>query len=208
MRRTSFVGALVAVALGAVLAFAIQGTPKDLDLHVTGLIILLAGLADLAVRFLIADSPLLSTQAAAVAAVVEPLGEPVLDVFGNPISPVAPPPGFEPVPMPAAGAMAQFEEPVYQEGPELLLGLGPDDPDWNGVGPNGMGLSGMGPEELGLSVEESRDRAMAHARARDLVLYEQAVAAAGDGEIPAQGMPATTLSGRPIRTRRRRRITR
>lgn len=91
MNRTSFVGALAAVALGAVLAFAVQGSPRQLDLHVTGMIILIAGLADLVIRFMVADSPLLSSRAAAVAAVVEPIGEPVLDVFGNPVTPAAQP---------------------------------------------------------------------------------------------------------------------
>ena len=85
MRRTSFAGALVAVAIGAVLAFAVHSSPKDLDLQEAGLIIMLGGVADLLVRFAVADSPLLSSQAAEVAAVVEPSGEPVLDAAGNPV---------------------------------------------------------------------------------------------------------------------------
>jgi hypothetical protein len=85
MRRISFVGAMVAVAIGAVLAFAVTGTPKDLDLQTAGLCIMLGGIVDLVVRFAIADSPLLSRQSAEVAAVVEPVGDPVLDASGNPV---------------------------------------------------------------------------------------------------------------------------
>jgi hypothetical protein len=198
MKRTSFAGALVAVALGAVLAFAIQGSPKDLDLHATGLIIMVAGLADLIIRFAISNSPLLSPETAAVAAVVEPLGEPVLDVFGNPIMPVAPSRGLEPaamaVPvqtqMPSYGPAAMpvnEAEPVYYDETRPLL------PDFDPV------------EPIGAAEEEVRDRAMAHARARDMALYEQAMAAAEDGDVPGTAVPATTLSGRPIRGRRLRR---
>lgn len=85
MRRTSFAGALAAIAIGAILAFAIQSSPKDLDLQAAGLILVIAGAADLLIRSLIADSPLLSRQSAEVAAVVEPVGDPVLDAAGNPI---------------------------------------------------------------------------------------------------------------------------
>ncbi|HET9169982.1 MAG TPA: hypothetical protein VFN97_11110 [Actinospica sp.] len=86
MRRTSFIGALAAVAIGAVLAFAVHATPSWLDLQQAGIIVLLGGVADLLVRFLIADSPLLSPPAAEVAAVVEPLGDPVLNAAGSPVS--------------------------------------------------------------------------------------------------------------------------
>jgi hypothetical protein len=85
MRRTSFFGALTVIALGGVLAFAIQSSPAWLDVHVAGLIMMVAGVADLLIRFILGDDPLLSPEAADVAAVVEPMGEPVLDVFGNPI---------------------------------------------------------------------------------------------------------------------------
>lgn len=116
MRRTSFVGALSAVALGGVLAFGIQSTPKDLDLHMTGLIIMIAGIADLVLRFLIADSPLFSQSTADVAAVVEPMGEPVLDAFGNPIvaaEPSARPPLVVPaIPHPTQVLPVITEEPV------------------------------------------------------------------------------------------------
>jgi hypothetical protein len=87
MRRTSFFGALTAIAIGGVFAFAIQSSPNWLDLRVAGMIVMIAGIADLLIRFAIRDDPLLSQEAADVAAVVEPLGEPVLDVFGNPIRP-------------------------------------------------------------------------------------------------------------------------
>ncbi|HWG26175.1 hypothetical protein [Actinospica sp.] len=86
MRRTSFAGALTAMAIGAVLAFAVQSSPRWLDLQAAGLIVMLGGAADLLVRSLISDSPLLSPQAADVAAVVEPLGDPVLDAVGNPVN--------------------------------------------------------------------------------------------------------------------------
>lgn len=86
MRRTSFIGALLAIAIGAVLAFAVHATPDWLDLQQAGIIVLLGGVADLLVRFLIADSPLLSPEAADVAAVVEPLGDPVLDAAGSPVN--------------------------------------------------------------------------------------------------------------------------
>lgn len=85
MRRTSFAGALAALAVGAVLAFAVHASPKDLDLREAGLIIMIGGAVDLLVRSVIADNPLLSRQAADVAAVVEPVGEPVLDPEGNPV---------------------------------------------------------------------------------------------------------------------------
>ena len=91
MRRTSFFGALAVIALGGVLAFAIQSSPTWLDVHVTGLIIMVAGVVDLVIRFVLGNDPLLSQDAADVAAVVEPMGEPVLDVFGNPIRQTAAP---------------------------------------------------------------------------------------------------------------------
>ena len=107
--RTSFAGALVIMAIGAVLAFAVQSSPKDLDLRTAGLILMLGAAADLLIRTLIADSPLLGRESAEVAAVLEPIGEPVLDAAGNavivpnpassPIGPplVGPPPGTVPV---------------------------------------------------------------------------------------------------------------
>lgn len=122
--RTSFAGALVVMAIGAVLAFAVQGSPKYLDIHATGLILALGAAADLAIRALIADSPLLSPESADVAAVVEPLGEPVLDAAGNPVvvpnpsSPmarpplIAPPPGTVPPGSPVE-TLVITDEPYY-----------------------------------------------------------------------------------------------
>jgi hypothetical protein len=100
MRRTSFFGALTVIAIGGVFAFAIQSSPAWLDVHVAGMIMMVAGIADLAIRFILGDNPLLSQDAADVAAVVEPVGDPVLDVFGNPIRPAPvrvlqpPPPAY------------------------------------------------------------------------------------------------------------------
>ena len=86
-RRGSFFGALAVIALGGILAFAVQHSPRWLDLHATGVILIFAGIFTLVLRFTIGNSPLLSKQAADVAAVVEPLGEPMLDAFGNPVPP-------------------------------------------------------------------------------------------------------------------------
>jgi hypothetical protein len=86
MRRTSFVGALAAIAIGAVLAFAVHASPHWMNLQQAGFIVLLGGAADLIIRTLISDSPLLGPAAADVAAVVEPLGDPVLDAAGGPVS--------------------------------------------------------------------------------------------------------------------------
>jgi len=122
--RTSFAGALVVMAIGAVLAFAVQGSPRYLDIHATGLILALGAAADLAIRALIADSPLLSQESADVAAVVEPLGEPVLDAAGNPVvvpNPgsamarpplIAPPPGTVP-PGSTVETLVVTDEPYY-----------------------------------------------------------------------------------------------
>ncbi|WP_157436705.1 hypothetical protein [Actinospica robiniae] len=122
--RTSFAGALLVMAIGAVLAFAVQGSPRYLDIHATGLILALGAAADLAIRALIADSPLLSPESADVAAVVEPLGEPVLDAAGNPVvvpnpgSPmarpplIAPPPGTLPPGSPVE-TLVITDEPYY-----------------------------------------------------------------------------------------------
>jgi hypothetical protein len=127
MRRTSFVGALAAVAIGAVLAFAVHASPHWMDLQEAGLIVLIGGAADLLIRSLIADSPLLGPSAADVAAVVEPLGDPVLDAAGNP---VALPPQQRPVtaapevwvteqvpgqqPYPDAAVLPEHDRAVYE----------------------------------------------------------------------------------------------
>lgn len=73
------------MALGAVLAFAIHSTPKDFDLRTAGVVLIIAGAGDLIIRSLMADSPLLGPRSADVAAVVERVGEPVLDAAGNPV---------------------------------------------------------------------------------------------------------------------------
>ncbi|HEV2640255.1 MAG TPA: hypothetical protein VGX23_34300 [Actinocrinis sp.] len=134
---------------------------------------------------------------------VEPLGEPVLDVFGNPIVPAGTPASVDPYavgPSSAVmpGSVPVVEEPAYAEYPEYgdesrpLLDLGPQD---------------LSHDQLTISEEENRERAMAHARARDQALYEQALAAASDGDIPGLApAQATDLAGRPLRARRRRRI--
>ncbi len=130
--RTSFAGALVTMAIGAVLAFAVRSSPTYLDLRTTGVILVLGAAADLIIRSLIADSPLLGRESAEVAAVLEPIGEPVLDAAGNPVvvrnpgpsrihSPViAPPVGTPPVgtmpPENLADTLVVTDEP-YQAGP-------------------------------------------------------------------------------------------
>jgi hypothetical protein len=121
MRRTSFVGALAAVAIGAVLAFAVQASPHWINLQEAGLIVLIGGAADLIIRALIADSPLLSPPAADVAAVIEPLGDPVLDAAGNPVNlPPQPPRGpeewvaVEPVPAARPEVLAEHDRAIYE----------------------------------------------------------------------------------------------
>lgn len=121
MTRTSFAGALVAIAVGGVLAFAIRSTPKDLNLREAGLIIIVAGIADLAIRFLVASSPLLPAQTAEVASVVEPFGEPLLEQMGEPavdahgrvitVTPATVPPTHAPGFVPAG----QEVEYLYEE---------------------------------------------------------------------------------------------
>ncbi|MBR7837166.1 hypothetical protein KDL01_28070 [Actinospica durhamensis] len=99
--RTSFAGALVTMAIGAVLAFAVQSSPKYLDLRTAGVILMLGAAADLLIRTLIADSPLLGRESAEVAAVLEPIGEPVLDAAGNPV--IVPNPASSPIGPPLVG---------------------------------------------------------------------------------------------------------
>lgn len=134
--RTSFAGALVVMAIGAVLAFAVQGSPRYLDIHATGLILALGAAADLAIRALIADSPLLSPESADVAAVLEPLGEPVLDAAGNPVVVphpgsamarpplIAPPPGTMPPGSPVE-TLVITDEPYYPPGSAVPGGTDP-----------------------------------------------------------------------------------
>ncbi|MBR7827989.1 hypothetical protein KDK95_16860 [Actinospica sp. MGRD01-02] len=126
MRRTSFVGALAAVAIGAVLAFAVNGTPQWINLQQAGLIVLLGGVADLIVRTVIADSPLLAKPAADVAAVVEPLGDPVLDAAGNPVSLPSTAPGeewvaVEPLPQSPQVPQIPLDPPPSQATPQVVV---------------------------------------------------------------------------------------
>lgn len=169
MRRTSFVGALTAVALGGALAFGIQSSPKNLDLHLTGLIIMIAGIADLVLRFLIADSPLFSRTTADVAAVVEPVGEPVLDAFGNPIvtaETAARPPLVAPI------------APVVRH-PTRVLPVVVDEPQ-SVVQPPATAVHQQQPET------------------------DQVVRQVGDHTTDEALVPVSPLTGRPVRTRRRR----
>jgi hypothetical protein len=179
VNRSSFVGALVFTALGAVLAFAIQPSLSWLDVRTAGVIIMIAGICDLVIRFAVADSPLLSPQVAEVSALVEPLGEPVLDVFGNPISSVTPPSGAAPVLMdPAVEQVmpmvpAQAQEPEYVEYPAY-----PEYPaELQAPVQHSYPAQAQQPYP---SEEDMREQAIADARARDLARYEQTLAAAGD----------------------------
>jgi hypothetical protein len=86
MTRSSFAAALSFIAVGAVLAFAVHSSATAFNVNLAGFIVLLAGVADLAVRFMIGSSPLLSPETAEIAAVLEPVGEPVLDAFGRPVT--------------------------------------------------------------------------------------------------------------------------
>src|SRR5579859_4864361 len=54
MRRTGFVGALAAVAIGTVLAIGVAASPRWLDLREVGLFLVLVGAAVLVIRILIA----------------------------------------------------------------------------------------------------------------------------------------------------------
>jgi hypothetical protein len=182
--RTSFAGALVTMALGAVLAFAVQGSPKYLDIHVAGLILVLGAAADLTIRAVISDSPLLSQETADVAAVVEPVGEPVLDAAGNPIvvanpasAParpplVAPPPGTR-----SAGPM-----------PETLIVT--DEPYYPTVAsPPAAGL----PRPSSAAAAARREAAVGGAE-----IIPGAVPTPPEPESP---VAVTTLTGRPVRPR-------
>ncbi len=178
MRRTSFLGALTVITLGGVLAFAIQSSPHDLDLHATGLIIMIAGIATLVIRFLLADSPLLGSQAADVAAVVEPLGEPVLDVFGNPISSTVPQTTLRPPPL----EVPLYGPPVpmvasYAEDGEMLVGGGlVEGMPGSGAAPGYV----TGPDETQLMAPVQQ-------------------------QPPTSLTPVYALTGRPVRVGRRRR---
>lgn len=206
MRRTSFVGALIAVAVGGVFAFAFQSSPRWLDVHAAGLIIMIAGVADLLIRFALGDSPLLTQQAADVAAVVEPLGEPVLDVFGNPIMTAPPPPTLQPppleVPVPYSPP-TEVDEPSAGDGTgttgagtlRIPSAVAPDDTQ-------DIPLVEAGPVEI-IRPADPMERYAAH----DRQVHDQVVRQVGDYEPPAALAPVSALTGRPVRggwLRRRR----
>ena len=173
MRRTSFMGALAVIAVGGALAFGIKASPKALDIQLTGLIIMLAGIADLMLRFLIADSPLFSQATADVAAVVEPFGEPVLDVFGNPITTAEPDPR-PPLVAPLA--------PPTQELPVVV--------DWSAP-----------PVHAPAHPAAERPATVV----REHLQPDQVVRQVGDHDADDSLVPVSPLTGRPVRTRRRRR---
>jgi len=185
MRRTSFLGALTVITVGGVLAFALQSSPRDLDLHAAGLIIMIAGIADLVIRFMLADSPLLGSQAADVAAVVEPLGEPVLDVFGNPVTP-APTRVLQP-PQP-------IEVPSYGSPVPVMPMVAAYDDDGVATRPDETRVM---PPVAGHPVEVVRPH--------DDAVHDQVVRQAGDHQPPASLTPVYALTGRPVRVGRRRR---
>lgn len=199
MRRTSFAGALLVVAIGAVLAFAVHGSPRDLDLQTAGVILIIGGVADLLIRSLVADSPLLSPQSADVAAVVEPVGEPVLDAAGNPIA----------VANPAAGGRTR--PPLIAPLPGTMPpGSGADTivvTDEYGVthlSPAGavQAPAPAGPQVPVTQPMEPVPGGPAHSYE---ATYEAAVRAqSGDPlDTPESPVAVTTLSGRPVRPRGR-----
>ena len=174
MRRTSFAGALAAIAVGGALAFGIKASPKALDIQLTGLIIMLAGIADLLLRFLIADSPLFSRTTADVAAVVEPIGEPVLDVFGNPITTAEP----------------DLRPPLVVPGPESTQVL-----------PVVVEPSSPSADAPGYPAVERSESVV-----RERLHPDQVVRRVGDPVVDESLVPVSPLTGRPVRTRRRRRL--
>jgi hypothetical protein len=144
MTRTSFAGALVAIALGGILAFAIRTTTKDLNFRDAGLIIIVAGVADLAIRFIISSNPLLPAETAEVASVVEPFGEPMLESMGQPaldahgrvitVTPTAVPPTHAPGFVPAGQDAEyiyeedEYSRPYERRGDEPTMFLPPTEP--------------------------------------------------------------------------------
>jgi len=198
MRRTSFVGALIVVTLGGVFAFAIQSSPSWLDLRAAGLIMMLAGIADLVIRFVLGDSPLLGHEAADVAAVVEPLGEPILDVFGNPITAAPPPTTLQPPPLlevPGPYVLPTSDGPQNADGTvssgveqpvsvATVSGTAPDDTQDIPL-VDGTVIRPLGPME----------RYTTH----DRTVHDQVVRQVGDYEAPSSLAPVSPLTGRPVR---------
>lgn len=190
MRRTSFAGALLVIAVGAVLAFAVQGSPRDLDLQTAGVILILGGAADLVIRSLIADSPLLSPQSADVAAVVEPVGEPVLDAAGNPIAVANP------------SAAAQTRPPLVAPLPGTMP---PGAAAETLVVTDEYGVTHLPPDGTAATAPEPTAAVPASAPDSCEAVYGAAVrAATGDPlDTPESPVAVTTLSGRPVRPRGR-----
>lgn len=180
-RRGSFFGALMVVALGGVLAFAVQHSPRWLDLHATGVILIIAGISTLVLRFTIGNSPLLSKQAADVAAVVEPLGEPMLDAFGNPV-----PPGV---------AAAQVMAP-----PVPVMPVAPTLPTSQTIAQAPLVTP---PSAI---IEQDPTQLMRPVAAREpasgVAAADQVVRHVGDYEVAESLAPVSPLTGRPVRVGR------
>jgi hypothetical protein len=179
-RRSSFFGALAVVALGGILALAVQHSPRWLDLHATGVILIVAGISTLVLRFSVGNSPLLSKQAADVAAVVEPLGEPMLDAFGNPVPPgvaaaqvMAPPVPVMPV-APTLPTSQTIAQAPFVTPPSAIIEQDPTQP---------MRPVAREPE----SDAASADRVIRHV---------------GDYEVADSLAPVSPLTGRPVRVGR------
>lgn len=206
MRRTSFVGALIVVTLGGVFAFAIQSSPRWIDLHAAGLITMVAGVADLVIRFVLGDSPLLNHEAADVAAVVEPLGEPILDVFGNPIT-TAPPPGvLQPPPLldvPVPYNPSSEDEDANGDGTGSTTGVG------NPVATTSARPAAPDDTQDIPLVEGARTEVirpvdpMERYASHDRAVHDQVVRQVGDYGAPSSLAPVSALTGRPLRVRRR-----
>jgi hypothetical protein len=196
MRRTSFAGAMVAIGIGAVLAFAVQGSPRDFDVQTAGLILIIAGAADLLIRSLVADSPLLSAQSAEVAAVVEPLGDPVLDAAGNPIS----------VSNPALQARPPLVAPLPGTMPP---GAAPDTivvtDEYGAVRVPAAGAGAVDPTAVVFPGAVNPTVVDPAAGGSDYQSYAEAVRATSVDPLdtPEAPVAVTTLTGRPVRPRGR-----
>lgn len=179
-RRGSFFGALAVVALGGILAFAVQHSPRWLDLHATGVILIIAGIATLFLRFTVGNSPLLSKQAADVAAVVEPLGEPMLDAFGNPV-----PPGV---------AAAQVMAP-----PVPVVPVAPTFPTSQTITQAPLVTP---PSAIVEQDPTQMMRPVVHEPQSAVSTADQVVRHVGDYEVAESLAPVSPLTGRPVRVGR------
>jgi hypothetical protein len=215
MRRTSFIGALLAMAIGAVLAFAVHGSPRFLDLQTAGIMVMIGAAADLVIRSLISESPLLSRRAADVAAVVEPLGDPLLDAAGNPVVVPGPaardtrPPLVAPLPgtVPDAPTIIVTDEP---SGPAVHTAM-PAQPGRPGqtvqpVQPTQPVVPPSEPVGAAQETAESWRRTdSAVPPAHDRAVYDNAVGAGAAGlpDTPESPVALTTITGRPVHPRGR-----